>query len=407
MMTLVSLLRCLTCSAALMSGAALAGPGEDMANALNIRLGNRAWDCGADSKPAFLCSGVIIRAAEEQQFWVPLKKNIDAGAISASYLRIDSKFKTLVYRRNSGFTLYPIFANPSKNARYEVLCSFPNDGGTDNRADRGCADHVQTPTVENYCDQIGVRSGKDWIARFPADKVKYSEICAFDVRDRRDAHAGPAFRASLDARNYGGETLFPVDNELRIGTWGNNPPYDPPVESTFYTTPPTSSTSGLENARANQIEWWLAAKRYLPLVKLDLPQKITENPRFSFDPADQAIQPTTRADGCPSYIDSASFADIPATATSPAMKSLRIVPSACGREAREDQTNNFFNELVSRYYRNPAWQEASLTHPQNILSMRRQLVCHFIYRRYAAEWTLEPIRKLIDVQESGAKQCDN
>ena len=328
MKTFAPLLHSLALSALLVSDVALGGPGEDMANALNTRLANRAWDCGANSQPAFLCSGVIVRATAQPRFWVPQQKNIDAGAISASYLRVDSKFKSLVYRRNNGFTLYPIFANPSKNARYQVLCSFPNDAGTDNRTDRGCADHVQTPTVENYCDLIGIRSGKDWIARFPADKVKYSEICAFDMRDHRDTHTGPAFRASLDARNLGGQTLFAVDNELRIATWGNNPPYDPPVESIFYTTPPASDTSGLENARANQIEWWLAAKRYLPLVKLTLPQVITANPTFSYDPADQAIQPTTRADGCASYFDKAYFADIAATASSPALKSLRVTPSA-------------------------------------------------------------------------------
>ena len=401
-MRILATLVCLS----LASGAALAGPGEDTANALNARYAKTSRNCGSTSQPAFLCEGVIVRATAEPKFWVPQEKNLQSGAISVSYLRKDAKFKTLVYRRNSGFTLFPVFNNP-RSKSYEVLCAFPNDGGTDNRKDRGCTDHVQTPAVESNCDVIGIRTGQDFINRFPADKVRYSEICSFDVRDRRNDHAGPAFMASIEARNLGGETLFAVQNELRVATWGNTPPNDPPVESTFYTVPPSSDSPGLENARANQIEWWIAARRYLPLVRLDLPQTLSADARFSYKAEDQAIQPTTAANACASFFDSARFEDIPATATSPAMKSLKLVPSACGREVRDAQTNNFFNELVARYYRDTAWQGTSTHNPQNILSMRRQLTCYFVYRRYAPEWTLEPHRALIGIQESGARQCDN
>jgi len=397
---------CLAVIATLAVATAQAGPGEDTANALNARYAKTSRDCGGPSKPVFLCEGVIIRATVAKKFWVPQDKNISSGGISASYLRKDARFKSLVYHRNSGFTLFPVFSNP-RNKTYEVLCAYPNDAGTDNRKDRGCTDHVQTPAVESNCDVLGIMTGQDWIKRYPADKVRYSEICSFDVRDRRDAHAGPAFMAMIDARNLAGETLFAVQNELRIATWGNNPPNDPPVESTFYTVPPSSTESGLENARANQIEWWIAGKRYLPLVRLDLPATLKADARFSYNAADQAIQPTTAANACARYFDSARFEDLPATATAPAMKSLKVVPSACGREVRDDQTNNFFNELVAAFYRDAAWQGASATQADNVLSMRRQLTCHFVYRRYAPEWTLEPGRALIGIQESGAKQCDN
>lgn len=404
MHTYVPLLRCLALTASLGAGTALAGPGEDTVNALNGRLANLAWDCGAPSQPAFLCSGAVIRATDTPKFWVPQQKNIDAGGISASYLRNDAKFKVLVYHRNSGFTLYPVFARPSNSRQYQVLCSFPNDAGTDNRLDRGCGDHVQNPTVQTYCDQMDIRTAQAWIRSFPADKVKYSEICAFDVRDEQNGGTAQAFRASLEARNLGGQTLFELQNELRIATWGNNPPYDPPVESVFYTTPPSSAASGLENARGYQIEWWLATKKFVTLAKLNLPQTLSANPKFSYDPADQAIQPVTSPDTCATYFDSARFVDLPGA---PGRKSLVVTPSACGREVREEQTNNFFNHLVARYYRDPAWQGSSAINTQNILSMRRQLVCHFIYRRYAPEWTLEPHRELIDIQAAGAKQCDN
>lgn len=404
MKTLATLLALAT---ALAGGVALGNPGQETVNAMNARLFDQRLNCGASSMPAFLCTGVIVRATDNPRFWVPQEKNIKSGAISVSYLRNDAKFKILVFRRNNGFTLYPVLHNPPNNRTYEVLCAYPNDGGTDNRTDRGCGDHVQNPEVQTYCDLMGIMTGEEWNRRFRSNKVLYSEICAFDVSDRRDAHAGPAFMASINARNLGGETLFSVQNELRIATWGNNPPFDPPVESTFYITPPASDTSGLENARANQIEWWWTARRYLPLVKLNLPQTLAANPSFAFDPVDQAIQPITRFDGCPRYIDNARFENLPATPTSPAMRSLVIVPTACGRMIGDDQTNNFFNELVYLYYRTPDWQGTSASHPQNILSMRRQLTCHFAKRRQEVEWTLEPKRPNTTFQESVAKRCDN
>lgn len=398
MRTLTTTLSCL-----LVSLTALAGPGEDTANALNARYANTTRSCGGDTRPAFLCAGILFRATATPKFWVPQEKSIASGAISVSYLRKDAKFKTLFYQRDSGFTLFPVFANP-RNKAYEVLCAYPIDGSADERKDRGCTDHLQTSTVEANCDTIGVMTGQDWIRKFPADKLKYSEICSFDVRDRRNAHAGPAFMASIEARNLGGEALFAEHNDLRIATWGNNPPNEPPVESTFYTAPPSSRTVGLENARANQIEWWIAARRYLPLVKLELPQTLKEDARFSYNPADQAIQPITGPNTCAKYFDSARFVDLPGA---PGRQSLVVTPSACGREVRDEQTNNFFNELVALYYRDAAWQGSSASNVQNILSMRRQLTCHFVYRRYAPEWTLEPHRALIDIQAAGARQCDN
>lgn len=402
MKTLLSLSGCLLLTLA--TGTALAGPGEDTARSLNERYRNLTRDCGAPSQPAVLCAGVIVRATASPQFWVPVQKNIASGGISASYLRRDAKFPHLAYDRNNGFTLFPVFANPASNRSYEVLCSFPHDAGTDNRADRGCTDHTASATVENYCDLMDVRTAQAWVRRFGASARNHIDLCGFDVRDRRDSFAGPAFIASLEARNLAGAALFPVQNELRIATWQNNPPFEPPVESTFYTMPPSSATSGLENARANQIEWWIATKRYLPLVRLDLPQTMSADAAFVYNTADQAIQPTTGPNTCATYFDSARFEDL---AGVPGKKSLVVVPSACGREVRDDQTNNFFNELVARLYRDPAWQGASAYNVEHVLSMRRQLTCHFVYRRYAPTWTLEPHRALIDIQASGARQCDN
>ncbi|HCN44959.1 MAG TPA: hypothetical protein DIT18_04310 [Pseudomonas sp.] len=408
MKTLATLLALAT---ALVCGVALGNPGQETVNAMNARLFDQRLDCGAHSMPAFLCTGVIVRATDNPRFWVPQEKNIKSGAISASYLRNDAKFKMLVFGRNNGFTLYPVLKNPPNNQTYEVLCAYPNDGGTDNRTDRGCGDHVQNPEVQNYCDLMGIMTGEEWSRRFHSDKVLYSEICAFDVRDRRDAHAGPAFMASINARNLGGETLFPVQNELRIATWGNNPPFDPPVESTFYTTPPASGTSGLENARANQIEWWLASRQYLPLVKLNLPQTMAANPSFGFDVADQVMQPVSEPDRCPSFIKSSTWKTERKNAYFAAqLDSLQIELSDCAKNLPPSQLNNLFNEIAARHYRDEKWgdhpvltddatQNAALVQAKGypraahiVSGMRAQLACQLALATRPAIITLEPKR---------------
>ena len=86
-MRILATLVCLS----LASGAALAGPGEDTANALNARYAKTSRNCGSTSQPAFLCEGVIVRATAEPKFWVPQEKNLQSGAISVSYLRKDAK----------------------------------------------------------------------------------------------------------------------------------------------------------------------------------------------------------------------------------------------------------------------------------------------------------------------------
>jgi hypothetical protein len=408
MKTLATLLALTT---ALASGTAPAGPGEETVNAMNVRLTDQRLNCGALSMPAVLCTGVIVRATDTPRFWVPQEKNIRSGAISASYLRNDAKFKSLVFGRNNGFTLYPVLLNRPNNKTYEVLCAFPNDAGTDNRNDRGCGDHVQNAEVQDYCDVQGIMTGEDWIRRFGADKVQYSEICAFDIRDRRNAHAGPAFMASINARVLGGETLFPVQNELRIATWGNNPPFDPPVESVFYTTPPVSETSGLESARAGQIEWWLATRQYLPLVKLNLPQTMAANPHFGFNPADQVIQPVSEADRCPSFIKSSAWKTERKSAYfATQLDSLQIELSDCAKKIPPSQLNNLFNEIAARHYRDEKWadhpvltadatQNAALVQAKNyarpvhiVSGMRAQLACQLALATRPAIITLEPKR---------------
>ncbi|WP_158467706.1 hypothetical protein [Pseudomonas putida] len=395
----------------LASGTTLAGPGEDTVNAMNARLADQRVNCGALSMPAVLCTGVIARATDDPRFWVPQEKNITSGAISASYLRNDAKFKTLVFGRNRGFTLLPVLLNRPNNQTYEVLCAFPNDGGTDNRNDRGCGDHVLNPEVQDYCDVLGIMTGDDWNKRFRSDKVLYSEICAFDIRDRRDAHAGPAFMASIDARNLGGETLFAVQNELRIATWGNNPPFDPPVESVFYTTPPVSDTSGLEGARAEQIEWWLAARQYLPLVKLNLPQTMAANPSFGFDTADQVIQPVSEPDQCPGFIKSSAWkTERKGAYFATQLDSLQVELNDCAKTIPPSQLNNLFNEIAARHYRDEKWgdhpvlttdatqnaalvQAKSYPRPTHIVSgMRAQLACQLALPARPAIITLEPKR---------------
>ena len=99
-------------------------------------------------KPAFLCSGVLFRAtwpSTDYMFYSISPKSQKSGGVSASYLRKDAKYRKLAYGLKSGFIFDTIFGNPKDHQDYSVLCSFPIDAATDDRAQQGCTDSRRTP----------------------------------------------------------------------------------------------------------------------------------------------------------------------------------------------------------------------------------------------------------------------
>ncbi|HEY0332984.1 MAG TPA: DUF2599 domain-containing protein [Stenotrophomonas sp.] len=385
---------------------ARADVGSDTADLLNLMYQDTRQDCGSPSLPAFLCSGVLLRGTTPStayQFYSISPKNKARGGVSVSYLRTDAKFKTLAYGYKSGFIFDATQDNPEDHQDYKVLCSFAIDAATDNRDQNGCGDSARTPNdVEKFCDQMGITTAEQWLELYRSKSPSHSAQCGFDVREG-SAGAADSFYQSIRAMGLISDESFNEDNELIMAPWEIDPPNSPSILASFFV-----NASGREGARLNQIQWYQAAKQFLPAIEMQLPQTMADEATFVYKAVDQAIFPMTQTNQCDSYIASATWTEYPgAKFGGKRIKSLKVVPTECGRRIPSGQTNNLFNELVSKYYLDPAWVNNQDNHAESISSMRRQLVCQIVINRNQPKWSLEPIRTNVTHQESIASgDCD-
>lgn len=385
-----------------------AGVGEQTAQLLNLMYNDTRQDCGSPSRPAFLCSGVIVRAlwpSTAHPFYTVSPKSQANGSVSASYLRKDAKFEKLYSGLSSGYIFDAVLDNPADHSDYKVLCAFPKDGGSEFRDQNGCGDSSRSAAVEKLCDQMGVATAEQWLAYFRKNGNSYYGQCAFDVREKRTGTAKAFYQAvratsMIRDQQFNGDLL--QENELVLSPWAIDPPRSPSLLSSFYT-----DESGVEGARLYQIQWYQAAKRFLPAVQLSLPRTAQQEAAFSYDPARQAIQPMTEASACERFVQSASWVKRRDAALNKDIMSLQVVPTTCGRAAQASQSNNFFNELVAAHYLNPEWVNNPDNRATNIPSMRRQLICHLASARSAAFYSLEPSRPNTTHERSLAARCDN
>lgn len=380
--------------------------GDDVATRLNNLYNDVRPDCGKPSMPAFLCSGVTLRAtwpSMEYNFWSISPLSQKSGGVSASYLRKDAKYNKLAYGLNSGFIFDTIIGNPKDHTDYQVLCSFPIDAGTNGRAQQGCGDSSQTPaSIEKLCHEEGVTTAAQWQDNYAKKGRTRSLQCGFDVSDNRNEAGGPAFYESIKAMATIADESFTTQNELRIAVWKDNPPKEPSILAAFYTEP-----SGRDSARLYQAQWWKATQQQLPMVHLQLPNTRQEDARFTFDSKEQLIYPVTAKNACPRYFEKASWVERHDPGFGRKVWTLSITPTDCGRNIGDSQTNNFFNELAAEQYMDNNWKGNPDNRDSNIASMRRQLTCHFLIARNKPEWNLEPSRPYVNIQDSKAQGCNN
>ena len=369
---------------------------------LNQLYNDTRQDCGGPSKPAFLCSGVLFRAtwpSTDYMFYSISPKSQKSGGVSASYLRKDAKYRKLAYGLKSGFIFDTIFGNPKDHQDYAVLCSFPIDAATDDRAQQGCTDSRRTPnSVEKSCQDINVSTAEQWAANYRQNRGDHSRQCSFDVRDERNTAAGPAFYQSIRAMAQIADESFTTQNELRLAKWEENPPKSPSILAAFYT-----EDAGLEGARLNQIQWYPVG----PGIPPDHQHATAADPpagrAVRLRRRKQAIYPTSEKNACERYVESATWVERDDPGFRKKIMTLEVVPTDCGRKIQDNQTNNFFNELVVDHYLDSEWKDNPDNRDSNIGSMRRQLVCHFNVARNKPEWNLEPSRPYTSNEDSIAR----
>ncbi|MBV4465559.1 hypothetical protein KVG95_19720 [Pseudomonas sp. SWRI79] len=261
-----------------------AASGPVTAQYLTERYLNKANMCRNNpSAPAFLCSGVLLRATQHStqfHFWNP---NPAATGVSFSYLRADAKFSKLVFGYNNGFIFYPVFYAPVDKVDPEILCFFPVDGGTDNRGEQGCGERPGYPSSRE-CQSQGINTAAQYIAHYNSIPSKYSLLCGFNVRDSLNQGATTAFNEAIKAQGMGGTFAFNTQNEFRLAKWAQNMGKTLPVEAVFYI-----NDVGKAGAQYDQRDFKTQTGIWIPMIRITLPQTTTANVIFQFIPDDQAI----------------------------------------------------------------------------------------------------------------------
>lgn len=264
--------------------------GAATAQALQTRYNDTAANCGLASMPAFLCSGVMLRAtqyAPTYHVWNPSPASVTSGGVSFSYLRSDAKFNQVPYYMVDGFIVRP-WLQATNKFHIQVLCAFPVDGYTDRRSAAGCGPSALYPNDSDLCHLQGIQTAAQWKAHYesiPANAPnRMQHQCAFSVRDSDNNYAANNFYQALAAQR---SISSLIQNELRIATWPQDIAADLPVEAFFYLD---GSTAGLANAKANQQDFYTqSAGIVVPVIKLKLPRTLADTAQFTYSAGDQAV----------------------------------------------------------------------------------------------------------------------
>ncbi|PQP04065.1 MULTISPECIES: halovibrin HvnC [Pseudomonas] len=272
--------------------------GPAIATQLNT-LYSRKWpNCNkSDSQPAFLCSGVTLRVtvkdpANTYKVWDPSPISVESGGVSYSYLRADANFGRLAWGYGNGYILYPIFEAPADKIDLDYLCSYPMDAwGWHRSTTEVCGPSKDYPTQSQLCQNAGVTTAQQWLAVWNiAGGNPNLRQCGFDIRDERNAAAGPAFYQSLVAKPMLGATGFNGHNEIIIKVWTPGQPNTFPIMAFFYIAGGTDPKP-LADAQYNQRDFYNSTnpKIVVPIIRLTPATSATGTATFTYVAADQVV----------------------------------------------------------------------------------------------------------------------
>ena len=260
----------------------------DPAATLNTWYQKRDSQCGSATRPAFLCSGVTLRATTTSPDflpWDPSPDGLAKGGISASWLRIDMNFPDTV--RPNGFVFYPAYDAPTGTRQIEVLCAFPFDGDTWNRRTlQGCGPHTSNVDRSRPCQDLGIQTAEQWLINYyTPGHARHSHQCGWDVRIGSPATAD-RFQQSIRARAGLQWDQWRFTSELILRTWPTGVGASLPIHSFFYRV---GNSQALNDARQDQTRYFRSYGKALPIVRLTLPTSQAGTASFSYSSTDQAI----------------------------------------------------------------------------------------------------------------------
>jgi hypothetical protein len=275
------------------AGSARVRSGEVAVAQLTEWYNDTTRDCGSGTRPAFLCSGVLLRATDTNiNFlpWDPSPNAIAKGGIAAAWLRADMNFPSTV--TPNGFIFYPDYDIPAGKMELAILCAFPLDGNTWERPTlQGCGQHRADPQ-SRPCNELGITTAQGWMGNYNAAPAlahpTHSHQCGWDVREGSPTTAD-RFYQNILARELLSPQHWRFVDEVIIRTWATGAGASLPIHSFFYTA---GNGTALANARNDQQRYFAHYGKALPIIRLTLPSSTAGRAGFVYDPNDQAVDPS-------------------------------------------------------------------------------------------------------------------
>lgn len=265
----------------------------NVADDLNANYNKIVSDCGSPRRPAFLCSGVMIRVtstSHDYHTWDPSPNSITRGGVSFTFLRKDIRVHINYSGKTSGIIYYPSMLKPAWKGQAEIMCAFPIDGFTGGRVN-SCGVSETLPNGSEPCQDQGINNAETWYQHF---------VSVPDIGNQREQHQC-GFTMSIgtqDTANVFNENLkeiykiqslqpFYEYNEIVIKTWptvnGQIPnPEALPIQAFFY------RDNGLEDAQYFQQDYYNVTKIWIPIVKMEQDAD-GSNTKFYYSSNDQII----------------------------------------------------------------------------------------------------------------------
>jgi hypothetical protein len=258
--------------------------------AIQARYDATPDDCGGTEKPAFLCSGVLVRVTGNgigYHVWNPSASSVGTGGVSFSYLRADTNFSGLVFDYTDGVIFAASHETSIASVIPDLMCSFPLDANSWQRPAKGCGLIRGNVAVTAPCQSQNVFTATEWYTHFMTLAGDYHENqCGFTTTGI--ANTAPAFLASLQARQLLSSDRFSWWNEVMLATWPQNIGASLPIEAFFYVVMP-NGLSGLLGAQRNQRDLLATVGVAVPVVRITLPSAPGGKTSFAYNPAEQVI----------------------------------------------------------------------------------------------------------------------
>lgn len=247
------------------------------ADDLNANYSKIVNNCGSNKRPAFLCSGVMIRFTgytTDHNAWDPSPGSIQRQGVSFTYIRKDIPARLGFGGKLSGIIYYSNTQAPAGKSRPEITCAFPTDAWTDGRHD-SCGRPDSNRRCQNvWTDNGPITTAENWYKNYISlggdENHKQQYQCAFDMEiGSLDTNAQPANTADLFNENLRAIRMYP-----NIGSGYNQIIVKPltdaksmPIQAFFYLN--TNMNIGGREAMQMRDDYYYKTGIYLPLIRVE------------------------------------------------------------------------------------------------------------------------------------------